>query len=357
MTRFPLHLGLALSACLLAPPVSGQDVLIIDESGLVMYVDPLTGCQTVQYGAANTIQINAMARRNSDDRIFMAGSWSVQVPTLLSLDPNTGNLSTAQLMSGLISVRGLAFDSNDTLWVIDDRGAGQDDELWTFDLVTGTTTLVGVCAGFQGLQSLAWDEQNQRLVAWDVGPGSCVGEGLVHIDPATAATVDADAMFGTMNCDEVQGLGFDAAGTLWAAGDALRKIDPATGEILWTGNCAFTTIQRGVEAIGGSAPSFSLTINGNCPGQVTADIANGTPGGVMGLAWSGGNTGTMVPAGGCAGTLLDLGPNLNIVGAFPLDAQGAASVGPRNVPAGACGNVWLQAIDLGTCDVTNAAQP
>ncbi len=100
---------------------------------------------------------------------------------------------------------------------------------------------------------------------------------------------------------------------------------------------------------GPSGPS--LTVTGTCPGPVTLDIAGATPFGGVALAY--GPAGSFsIPSGGCAGTSLDIGsPTLaTILGA---DAGGGVSFAVT-LPAGACG-LTVQAVDLGSCAVSNAA--
>lgn len=112
------------------------------------------------------------------------------------------------------------------------------------------------------------------------------------------------------------------------------------------GTATFTLGLYGVVEIAG----LTLNYNGSCPGAGTVDLANGSAGALVFIAYAFATGPGVVPTGGCAGTPVDLlSPTL--LTAVTLDANGAASL-PVNVPGGACGNVWVQALAPATCEVT-----
>ena len=345
--------ALALASLLLSPAASAQEFLAVDDGGTLLIMDGASGCSTGVFATLGLIEINAMAKRPSDGNLFLAGGWSaVTTPVLYEIDGVTGALVGSVTMNGINSVRGLAFDPAGNLYVAEDQGTAFPDDLWVFDESTGAGTLIGPIASFNGVQALTWDPAGQQLFGWDVGNGTCLGAGLIYIDPATGAASDPSLVCGvTGNCWDVQGLTVDASGQLWGVGEYLRRIDSATGCTQWVGTCLLNYL-RGVEPYG----AFEIASVGSCPSGAQIDVRGGTPAGSVGLAWSAGTAGAVVPSGSCAGTAVGIGPGLAVVGFRTLDAQGAASFGPQPVPAGACGGIWLQALDLGSCQVSNLTQ-
>ena len=97
-----------------------------------------------------------------------------------------------------------------------------------------------------------------------------------------------------------------------------------------------------------------LTVVGQC-GQAGSGVqaTNMTPGGLVGFAASPSSAGASVPAGPCGVIAIGLGAPLFVVGFAVADGSGTAAVLPGNgIPAVACG--WsMQALDLGSCAVTN----
>jgi len=95
---------------------------------------------------------------------------------------------------------------------------------------------------------------------------------------------------------------------------------------------------------------LNLAVSGACP-SVTLGVTGGTAFGAVAIA-SSPNTGSFViPGGSCGGTVLGLGnPTLRTIQV--MDANGSLTLAV-NIPAGACGNVFLQAVDLGACTASN----
>ncbi len=105
-------------------------------------------------------------------------------------------------------------------------------------------------------------------------------------------------------------------------------------------------------------PGITLSLEGNCPGVMTARINGATPGGRLALIRSapgrcGGQT-TIPPPNPCAGTILSLG-GAALVRIITADGEGNAAV-TGNVPGAVCGRVCLIALDLTTCEVSNVAE-
>ena len=96
---------------------------------------------------------------------------------------------------------------------------------------------------------------------------------------------------------------------------------------------------------------LDLAINGLCP-NVSIDISGGTAFGQVAIA-SGPAAGSFtIPVGAlCGGTQLGLSsPTLRTI--QTLDSTGSLSL-PVLLPAGVCGAMLLQAVDLGSCSPSN----
>jgi len=89
-----------------------------------------------------------------------------------------------------------------------------------------------------------------------------------------------------------------------------------------------------------------LSTNGSCP-LVTIDVSFGTPSGQLALITSANYGFFVIPGGSCAGSTLQLAnPTLRAVKS--LDSLGSLQL-QVNLPAGACGSLLLEALDLGSC--------
>lgn len=96
-----------------------------------------------------------------------------------------------------------------------------------------------------------------------------------------------------------------------------------------------------------------LTATGTCPGSVSIQVIGATPGGQVPFVASP-NLGTFtLPGGPCAGTDLGLA-NPRLLGVLTADGGGNISRTVQ-VPPAACG-LYLQALDVATCDPTNVEQ-
>ncbi len=109
---------------------------------------------------------------------------------------------------------------------------------------------------------------------------------------------------------------------------------------------------------GEAEPSLTLSLEGGCPGVMTARVSGATPGGRIALIRSapggcGGQT-TIPPSNPCSGTVLPLG-GAALVRIITADGEGNAAV-TGDVPGAVCGRVCLVVLDLPTCEVSNVAE-
>ncbi len=109
---------------------------------------------------------------------------------------------------------------------------------------------------------------------------------------------------------------------------------------------------------GEDEPVVRLSLEGECPGAMTARLSGATPGGRAALIRSapgrcGGQT-TIPPPNPCSGTVLPLG-GAALVGIITADGEGNASL-TGNVSNSACGRICLVALDIATCEVSNVVE-
>jgi len=117
------------------------------------------------------------------------------------------------------------------------------------------------------------------------------------------------------------------------------------------------TTTEGHMASGSCAPDpqLALSISGPCT-QPVFYITGNTSNRNLALLWAFGTGSQIIPGGyPCAGTMLGLNSTVKIGATLTADAAGQVSFTTR-VPAGACGRIWLQALDLSTCGLSPVVQ-
>ncbi len=98
-------------------------------------------------------------------------------------------------------------------------------------------------------------------------------------------------------------------------------------------------------------PQLALNIVGSCP-SVSFDIDGAIPSGQVALLYSFGMGSLTIPAGyACTGSTLGLDATVTVGTVLTANAAGATSWS-TNVPAAACGTVYLQALDLTSCGLS-----
>jgi hypothetical protein len=118
-------------------------------------------------------------------------------------------------------------------------------------------------------------------------------------------------------------------------------------------------IQEGIiyrgHAISGAVappPGLSFSVGGTCPFDVQVTVANATPSGPVALLYAFAEGGFVLPGTACVGTVLGLDDTAALGMLITADSTGTATLNTA-VPAGACGNVFLQALDPATCATSN----
>lgn len=103
----------------------------------------------------------------------------------------------------------------------------------------------------------------------------------------------------------------------------------------------------------GTSCGLQLSIVGPCPGVNTITINGGTPGAPCKVGYAFGLGSYVIPGGPCAGTMLGLDASVTpLPGTWFFDGAGQI-VFNQFIPGGACGNVYVQAIEIGLCCTSN----
>ena len=94
---------------------------------------------------------------------------------------------------------------------------------------------------------------------------------------------------------------------------------------------------------------MQIGIIGTCPVSIQIDINNVTPNGTVALLYGFEQGSFVIPNGfPCAGVSLGLQNQVTLGATLQADANGDAMIS-TSVPASACGNIFLQALDLSNC--------
>jgi hypothetical protein len=101
-----------------------------------------------------------------------------------------------------------------------------------------------------------------------------------------------------------------------------------------------------------SAQTLAIT-SGTCPGPMTFTASNVTPNSTIFFIYAFGTGSVNIPRGlVCWGTTLGLNATATLGATVTSNGSGVASINV-NVPASACNNVYLQALDKFNCKTTN----
>lgn len=196
----------SLVLALLAPCAAAQDMVAVDWSGEVRWLDSFTGTTT----SIGTTPGGCMGlARDGQGRL-----WTLRSPALVRIDPN-GPVATPVFPAFGWDLRGLTSAGGSFLWGIANNFS---DTLVRVDTTTGTVTTIGPTV-LNTIQALA--VHDGVLYGWDVQ------HGLVVVDPTTGAATDvAPAVPGST---AIQWLAVRADGRMVGGLANLYEIDLATG--------------------------------------------------------------------------------------------------------------------------------
>jgi hypothetical protein len=191
--------------------------------------------------------------------------------------------------------------------------------------------------------------------AWQAGTPAYSGSYTLNNGVNEIAWVDVSASNINLNAGDPYVIQISGTGTgVWGTGSYESPTNTLyTLPLFLNGNIFGPEWRIGFHTYMLSGPS--LTSFGSCPGSMTYTVSGATPFGKVAFMYARG-TGSQVLAGGpCGGTMLGLDSSVKLGGVISADAAGSASLS-FNVPAGACGRFWGQALDVTTCGTTNVLQ-
>jgi len=255
MRTLPLVLLLA------ASPALAQTELYGVGSGFLIHINKATGVGTpigsgIGLGAGNS------AASDPAGRIFTDGGPD----QLVLVDPITGAGSVALALTNRpipYGIRGMAFTPSGELFVVMSQSSVTTiDLLCRIDTTTGAYTIIGP-TGRADLQALASDSSGTLYAIAITNTG-----GLFTIDKTTglATSIGGAGALGPDN----QALEFDTDGTLFAARDNLRTVNPATGGTISIIGAIGPFDVRGLAIVPtGPAPCYP-----NCDGSTVPPILN-----------------------------------------------------------------------------------
>lgn len=103
----------------------------------------------------------------------------------------------------------------------------------------------------------------------------------------------------------------------------------------------------------GTFCGLQLSVTGSCPGPMTFTVNGGAPGNPCKFGYAFGTGAFVIPSGPCAGTITGLDATATpIPGTYPFNPSGQVNQ-TFIVPPGACGLIFVQAIDMATCCTSN----
>jgi hypothetical protein len=306
---------------------------------------------------------------------------------ILSLD--TRSLELFPVMTGpTAAYAGMALDpANQTLWIYDPSGGWAVNQLWAVDLPSLTMTNFGR----QGLalsSAMAFDPNARTLYAFEESP-------TTQLFRMPGAVPSGDPGFDVDGADWSDFLGGMLLYSVWpdgfylyAPGGVPALLSPLPPEfvtnyqvetaydsdtkLIWTFDTfgdiwAVEPVNFTVVAylyhppwLSGGAGSIDdvpaqtpeLLVTGECPGTVYVTVVDATPGSHVRIASATRRGSRTIPGGPCGGQRSALG---NPTPRFDLIASSAGIASTRvTATAGMCGQVALQALDEGSCQLTSA---
>ncbi|NQU47796.1 MAG: hypothetical protein HQ519_04050 [Planctomycetes bacterium] len=334
------------------PVTAAQEVFILGANGDLHSIDPTSGQSTYIGSTGQHTELWNGLAQNSLGQLFAAtGDWQPGY-SIYEIDPNTG-AGTFVTDTNFTGLGSMAFGPGDVLYIGHDPkfpASGGIYDLYTLDLSTGAETLIGSTGT---TKILALDFNGSQLY------GHNSGLGLMKIDINSGFATDVNDQFRGQR-GSTASMCFDDNGALYFLDHALWMMDRDSGlrnPIDW-----ISTFGYWGEAVfrEGPTPNFALWLDGTSGHYMGAKMTGATPNSQVMLMWAKGEGGpTPIPPGlPCPGRLMDLNSNMGKVAIVDTDASGSATIGPgpRRVPVEAAGLVWLQAIDVSTCEKSNRIQ-
>ncbi len=188
-----------------------------------------------------------------------------------------------------------------------------------------------------------WSEFNQWDYDYEGFPGYRIelvaGDTVLAADDNSIVLDEGTFQLSTVNYDVKPG------DPLIGEKLAIRLLN-LTNDIGW--EVEFDDVKLNASPIGGG---LKLTIDSNCPNAGKATLtASGGSGGTIAFIYATGTGNVTIPNNlPCPGVTLGLNKTAKMAGT----AKGNPAVFQGNAPAGACGRIYVQALDLKTCALSN----
>jgi len=184
-----------------------------------------------------------------------------------------------------------------------------------------------------------------------------VENGLTQIDLITAVPTDINPLANAVPFTFPSAFCISPEGTMFFVGVDLWVLDSTTGAASRGPELSLYGLWTGAVFLDGSPEPLALWYGGIPNGPMEIHVAGATPfSSLTLLAGTGHGGATNIPAGfPCSGDKLNLKRPITSLGTIAAGIDGKANFGPVFVPAAAIGRISVQAIDLSSCTMTNAA--
>ncbi len=314
-----------------------DDLLATGTTGEIFTIDSRTGAGRLLDAARHFPALNSLGK----DALGVMHSASGE--SLITIDEATGRTSLIASMP-INDVRGLAFAPDGSLYAIEDGGVALPDVLYLVDPASGAAYLIGA-ASHARMQGMAIDRAG-RAFAWDTEAG------LLTLDLATGATADVNGE--ADGSRDVHSLAFAADGRLFGCRYSLFEIDPISGARSLIGSGGYADV-RGIAFIG-SASDRAISVTGRCPGLLTVEWRGAGPNRPAALLLGAVRGRWRIPFGlPCGGTLLGIEGRVRLLDPPGFFSTGTGSGSLSGVSGTSACGLALQLIEVGGCEVSNAA--
>ncbi len=347
-----LHPAIFLAGFALLPidqTLCAQQILTLSSNGELWSVSPDNGQATIiGLTGVHGLYWNGLTM-DSQGWLYSAYGNDWLGFSIYRINPSNGS-ATLAVATNFSEIGSMAFDQTGVLYLAHDPiwpAAGGIYELYTLDLSSGIESFVGSTGS---VNLLAMDFCGDQLYAQNTS------NGLLLIDTYTGVATDvnpnvAGPLGATMSmCFDDQGALYYLDHAIWVQDkdSGIRNPIDWVSVLGWWGEAVF---------VEGPKPNFALWLDGTAGHFMQVKMTGATPNAQVGVLWAKGEGGpTPIPSGlPCAGTMMDLNSNMKLLTTATADANGELVIGPgpTRVPAAAAGLIWLQAIDVSTCETSN----
>ncbi len=224
---------------------------------------------------------------------------------------------------------------------------------WQAETVAGYTgQLEGVEFEVNGAVGATFDVAILLGNAWQAGAPVYSGTYTLTNGVNEIAWVDVTASNISLNAGDAYVIQITGTGTgVWGTGSYESPVNTLYTLPLYLNSNIFGPEWKiGFHTYMLSGPSLSST--GACGGIMNFHVSGATPGSAVAYVYARGLGNYVIGNGPCGGTMLGLDASVKLGGISNANASGDATFSTQ-VPAGACGRIWVQALDISNCGLTN----